>query len=594
MDAAVLDLTHMQATMEWDFEGAPHVNYNAVESVENEENEDGSMTYTWTIKDDLVWSDGTPITAEDYVSRILFGSSPQMVKFKSKSQTGYYLKGFEDFYKGRTKIFEGVRLIDDVTFALTIDAQHRPNFYEMVNAASAPFMLSYWIGDGAVVKDDGEGAYFEGEFADMLNYGEPEEAEEAEEAEEGEEEEDDLTPEQQAIFDKYNEMIQKARFGVENWPSSGAYKVKSFDEHTKEVVLTINENYPGNFEDVKPEIDTVVIIEVQAETAMDQLRTGQVTLLTGQMSGDEINAGLDMVDEGGFDYVTYPRAGYGLIDFKADVGPTRFVEVRQAIAKLLDRQEFVQMFTGGFGSVVHGPYGEGQWFYQESKDELLDLVDHYEYSPADAVALLEEAGYTLNADGEDYEEGDGTRHRMGDDGELEPLVIKWSSSGNEVSDLLNVLLAESEEVKRAGIDIQEDTMDFTELLNYYYREQSDEKYAVNDYNMFNLATNFNKVYDRTDDFTTDPEKVALGFNGNYLLDEELEFLANDIVKTDPSDLEGFKEKFVKFIVKWNELLPQIPLYSNEIHDFYSDDIVEYQNSSMADYSMVVLYARMAQ
>lgn len=599
MDAAVLELTHKQATMEWDFEGAPHVNETAVENLEITENEDGSATYTWTIKDGLVWSDGSPITAEDYVSGILLKSAPQMVKFKSKLQSGYYLKGFEDFYKGNTRVFEGVRLIDDKTFALTVDAQHRPNFYEQVNASSTPFKLSYWLGEENSIKDDGEGCYFDGEFAEMINYGAAEEPEEGEEGEEGEEAEEgeedltaDLTPEQQAIFDKYNEMIQKARFGVEDWPSSGPYTVKSFDEQTKEVVLVINEKYPGNFEGVKPSIGTVVIQEVQVETAMDQLKTGQITLLTSQMSGDEVNAGLDMVDEGGFDYVTYPRAGYGLIDFKCDVGPTRFVEVRQAIAKLLDRDDFVQKFTGGFGSIVHGPYGEGQWFYQETKDELLEQIDPYSYEPAEAVALLEQAGYTLNEAGEEYQSGDGLRYRD-TDGELEPLIIKWSSSGNEVSKLLTVLLAENPDVVEAGIKIEEDQMDFTELLNYYYREASDEKYASNDYNMFNLATNFNKTYDRTDDYTTDPEKVALGFNGNYILDEELDFLANDIVKTDPNDPDAFKEKFVKFIVKWNELLPQIPLYSNEIHDFFSDDIVEYQNSAMADYSMVILYARMA-
>ena len=34
MDYAVLQLTQKQATMEWDFEGAPHVNETAVENVE--------------------------------------------------------------------------------------------------------------------------------------------------------------------------------------------------------------------------------------------------------------------------------------------------------------------------------------------------------------------------------------------------------------------------------------------------------------------------------------------------------------------------------------------------------------------------------
>lgn len=620
MDYVVLNMTQKNATMEWDFEGASHVNPTVVENVEATENEDGSKTYTWTIKDGLVWNDGTPITAHDYVAGVMFGSSPQMVKFKSKGTGGYYLKGYEAWHNAEKKEFEGVRLLDEKTFALTIAAENLPNFYEQVNASSAPFKLSYWIGDDTVIKDDGEGCYFDGPFGDMISYGVEEEPEEEapaeEEGEEGEEAEETeepvelteeeqaaaeeaaakegLSEEQAALYDRFNASIQAARFGTDDWPSSGPYKIKSYNKGTKEVVLEINDKYPGNYEGHKPSVQTVVIQEVFDSTAMDQFKTGQISLLLSQTSGDTINAGLDLVEDGDqFDYVTYPRAGYGLLDFKCDVGPTRFKEVRHAIAKLLDRNEFVQKFTAGFGSVVQGPYGEGQWFYQETKDELLSKVNAYEYSPEDAVALLVEAGYTLNANGEEYKEGDGTRHRQGEDGELEPLLLKWcSTSNNPVSDILKVLLVENPEVQKAGIEIKQETMDFGELLEYYYRSQDDPKYAENDFNMFNLATGFNKTYDMTDSFSSDPAKIALGYNGNYLIDEELEEAANAMVKTDPEDRDGFKEKFVNYITIWNDRLPQIPLYSNEYHDFYDKKIKNYNNSSMADMSMVILYASM--
>ena len=108
---------------------------------------------------------------------------------------------------------------------------------------------------------------------------------------------------------------------------------------------------------------------------MDELSTGSVDVLTAMASGDEINAGLDLVDQGGFDYAAYPRAGYGKLQFVCDEGPTQFVEVRQAIAHLLDRNEFAKTFTGGFGSVVNGPYGEAMWFYQETKEELNEQLN---------------------------------------------------------------------------------------------------------------------------------------------------------------------------------------------------------------------------
>ena len=36
----------------------------------------------------------------------------------------------------------------------------------------------------------------------------------------------------------------------------------------------------------------------------------------------------------------------------------------------LDRNDFAKQFTGGYGSVVNGPYGTAQWFFQETKKEL--------------------------------------------------------------------------------------------------------------------------------------------------------------------------------------------------------------------------------
>ena len=41
------------------------------------ENDDGSKTYRFEINDNLKWSDGSPITAKDYVFSLLLHSSPE-------------------------------------------------------------------------------------------------------------------------------------------------------------------------------------------------------------------------------------------------------------------------------------------------------------------------------------------------------------------------------------------------------------------------------------------------------------------------------------------------------------------------------------
>ncbi|MFA7533377.1 MAG: ABC transporter substrate-binding protein, partial [Tissierellaceae bacterium] len=306
--------------------------------------------------------------------------------------------------------------------------------------------------------------------------------------------------------------------------------------------------------------------------------------------GDEINQGLDLVDNGGFAFTEYPRAGYGKIQFQCDFGPTQFVEVRQALAHLLDRNDFAKAFTQGFGSVVNGPYGESMWFYQETKGELNQKLNQYPYSLDSAVELLEKGGWVLDKDGNDYSEG--IRYKKMEDGTLMPLIIEWSSSeANAVSDLLVVKLQENPDVAAAGMQINQTVMTFGDLINYLYRDDTEgAKYGVPTYGMYNLATNYTPVYDQRDTYTTDPDEIKAGYNTNFLIDEELERLAIDMVLTPSEDREAFKSKFVDFIVRWNELLPDLPLYSNMYHDFYNEKLKNYNMNPLVRISQALLYS----
>lgn len=51
-------------------------------------NDDGSKTYRIVINDNLKWSDGTPITAKDYVFGILMGSSPEYAACEADATAG--------------------------------------------------------------------------------------------------------------------------------------------------------------------------------------------------------------------------------------------------------------------------------------------------------------------------------------------------------------------------------------------------------------------------------------------------------------------------------------------------------------------------
>ena len=55
----------------------------------------GNKTYTWKIADDLKWSDGSQITATDYVASILWKASPSWLEAGASSSVGLGLLGSE-------------------------------------------------------------------------------------------------------------------------------------------------------------------------------------------------------------------------------------------------------------------------------------------------------------------------------------------------------------------------------------------------------------------------------------------------------------------------------------------------------------------
>ncbi len=128
----------------WDYgtylsdEGGQFVlNETAFEEPEITENEDGSKTYTFTVKEGIKWSDGQPITAKDYVFGMLFDASPEWFAAGASLSSSSYsdLVGQSAYQKGETDVFEGVALVDENTFSATIAADKLPYFYELASVS---------------------------------------------------------------------------------------------------------------------------------------------------------------------------------------------------------------------------------------------------------------------------------------------------------------------------------------------------------------------------------------------------------------------------------------------------------------------------
>ena len=570
-DKLIRELINDYDVIMFDQFGQMKVNETVSDGVQTAENEDGTATYTVKIKQGLTYNDGTPITAADYVAYMLVQFSPATLEAGATVSSDTVVGGTE-YQNGESKVLAGLRLLDEYTYSISITPDYANYYYGLTYASLSPLYLPLYSSAALTVKDDGEGAYLDG----------------------GELKADE---------------INASRYVYENRVTAGPYVIKSIDTGALTATLEINPNYAGNFEGQKPSIQTIVVVKSEDDSKMDAFTTGEITFLSQLSEGDQIKTALELVDSGKYNYCHYTRNGYGKIQFQCDGGPTQFQAVRQAVAYLLDREEFTNTFTGGYGSVVHGPYSTAQWMYEDSEELFNEKLNSYAYDPEKAVEVLKADGWTLNADGTPYS-GTGVRYKevtaeqagdyalnvkLADGRILMPLHIMWASSdGNPVSTLLATMLANGKQTADAGMVIEQNVMAFSELLNWIYRDTSvGDQYGVFTYGMFNLATGFADVYDYAYNYASDPDSkyVKMGYNQNYIFDKELDDLSMDMVyKAAPGDDAAFLDYFQKFIIRWNELLPEIPLYCNDYHTFFPSWLKNYNESSLWDFQRAILYA----
>ena len=589
-DKAVMTLTDDMTTVDSDQHGDYGINKTVVKSYERIEEENGNVTYKFVINDGLKFNNGEAVTAQNFVAWTMFVTSPAGKEMGVVSATYNMLPGGLAYRNGETNVLSAVRLYDEKTFSITIaktgedgETSYLPYYYDITYAAMQAVNLTYWFGEGWSVKDDGEGVYFVN--ADGKEF----------------------------TAETVGETVEAARFATGNRVTAGPYNLVSFDQSSREIVLEVNENYNGNFEGQKPGIQKLVIVKTSEDTVMDMITTGQIQIYSQIADGSEVNAVMDLIEAGTINSSTsqYDRAGYGYFGFACDLGPTQFTEFRQAIAYLLDRVEFAQTFCKGWGSVVHGPYCTA--FTMTAKTDIEKKINHYDYNPEKAVELLKQAGFVYNADGSDYVDGSGevryakvTEEQakyyesfnkvLADGTILMPATVNWASSeGNAVSALLSTMLANSDATKAAGVSIVKTEMTFPSLLSYMYRQETNGAvgdFTVPTYNMFNLATGYNGgVYDESYNWTTDPEYIEQGMNVQHLYDKELDKLSMDMVYgVEPGDEATYLSLWEKYIIRWNELLPMVPLYSNIYVTVYPNTIDNYAEDSFWGFERAILYA----
>lgn len=82
-------------------------------------------TYTFTIRHNLTFGDGTPVTAQDFLYSINRALAPETASYGAPAQLSHIV-GAVDVIEGRTETARGVRVIDERTLEIELD---RPQAY---------------------------------------------------------------------------------------------------------------------------------------------------------------------------------------------------------------------------------------------------------------------------------------------------------------------------------------------------------------------------------------------------------------------------------------------------------------------------------
>ena len=547
-DIDVRGLIHEYPLVSWTSNGDYQVNTTVVRTLETLTSASGDRTFTVALQPNLMFSDGSPITAKDYLFNFLLMSSPQIRELSGMSATKDYIEGFSDYQAGTSETFSGLRLLDDLTFSVQITAENLPYYFELsyINVSPLPYRV---LAPGADIVDDGNGARIDGDFtAEVLR-----------------------------------ESLLNPQAGYLSHPAvtSGPYRLVNFDSAAHVALLEINPYYTGNYEGQVPAIPRLLFREIKNENIIRELTEGEVDLVNKATNGQVINEGLALAANGGYMAVPYLREGAGFLAVAGEREITSSLNVRQALAYSLDYDMLPRDFLLGHGERVYGYYGLGQWMAQERADELPEMQP-YTLDLEMAARLLAEDGWVYDAQGGAYDpQAGGPRHKLFGT-EYKPLSLVMAVTIlNEGADMTAAMLSAS--LQQIGGELRTVSLPLDLAFRQYYRQDPRE------FDLLFMGTNFSYLFDPTNTFLVgDAYQGTMNTSG--IQDEKLAELAANVTREQPGNRDAYLERWMEFQTYWAEVLPMIPLYSNTYHDLFTADLLGYFPQFYYSWGTAILYA----
>lgn len=350
----VVDLLYGYSPYVMTADGTQVGNETVVKDLVIELDQSGNKVYTFTIHDDLKWSDGTGISASDYVFSYLWQNHPLWQEMGAV-QERVNLLGCSDYCEGRQDRLKGIKTVGDYSFSLTIDKDH-VGFWETQNVMLFPLPMKIWA-PGCSIQQDDDGAKLEDENLEA----------------------------------HFAQIASEELLGCA--VTSGPFLFKNLDED--QLILQANPYFKGTYAGKTPRFEHVVIRWGGCLELLDQCIAGEIDAVIGTLYKEEFERALASENIEGADYICN---GFTGIFYHCDFGPTKNPKVRQALAFLIDRNVVMEEMIEGDGYLADGYYSPSQWMYKDNK-VAMDALTHFTLDIAEANKRLDETEWRFEADG---------------------------------------------------------------------------------------------------------------------------------------------------------------------------------------------------
>jgi peptide/nickel transport system substrate-binding protein len=214
---------------------------------------------------------------------------------------------------------------------------------------------------------------------------------------------------------------------VRNPIGTGPYILKNITPE-REIILTANENYFKG----RPHADRFIAKPFADQNIMTQALMFNVIDMIVLVNPRDIP---EIQGDKRFILQPYNALSYSFFGYNVRNPLLADKRVRQAFTHAVNRQEMLDSFFNGQGTIISGPFAPGSWAYN------LD-VQPLPFDPEKAKALLQEAGFSRGADG--FMQKDGKRLAVS----LKVPIEKESEA------VKRVVLAFKNYLKNIGADIK--------------------------------------------------------------------------------------------------------------------------------------------